>query len=100
MKRSTPSKEAVVTTATPLASMPPEPVISEAAKAKAAEGAEKETSLSPVVVLEPEEVTEEQPEPQKAKAIEEEAMGVTSHTSTGKGHTIKSTGNTSGEVAH
>ena len=71
MKRSTPSKEAVVTTATPLASMPLEPVITETAKAKAAEGAEKETP--PFVVLEPEVATEEQPAPQKAKAIEEEA---------------------------
>ena len=60
MKRSTPLKEAVVTTATPLASMPPEPVIVESEKAKTAEGTQKETSLTPVVVLEPEEATEEE----------------------------------------
>ena len=49
MKRSTPLKEAAVTTAMPLASMPPL-----------------------VVVLEPEVATEEQPAPKKAKAIEEQ----------------------------
>ena len=71
MKRSTPSKEAVVTIATPLASMPPEPVIVESEKTKTAEGTEKDTSSTPVVV---EEATEEQPAPQKAKATEEETM--------------------------
>ena len=48
MKRSTPLKEASVTIAMPLASMPP-----------------------PIVVLEPEVATEKQPAPEKAKAIEE-----------------------------
>ena len=70
MKRSAPPKEVVVTTATPLASMPPEPVIVESEKAKTAEGTEKETP--PVVVLEPEVAIEEQPALEKAKAIEEQ----------------------------
>ena len=54
--------------------MSPEPVIVESEKAKTAEGTEKDTSSTPVVVLEPEEVTEEQPLPQKAKATEGETM--------------------------
>ena len=71
MKRSTPSKEAVVTIATPLASMPLVPVIVESEKTKTVEGTEKDTSSTPVVI---EEATEEQPAPQKAKATEEETM--------------------------
>ena len=59
MKKSTPLKETVVTTATPLASMPP-PVI----------------ALEPEVTTEkeptPEKAIEEEPEPQKAKATEAE----------------------------
>ena len=61
MKKLTPSKEAAVTVATPLASMPP-PIIS----------LDPEATVEKQPAPEKEQATKGEPEPQKAKATEEE----------------------------
>jgi len=63
MKKAAPSKEPVVTIATPLASKPPPVVI-----------LETETATEEQPVTEKTKATEEQPEPAKAKATEEETV--------------------------